>query len=81
MEVYYVWICAIMVRKETAGAALRFAEDQHVCEDWECFARLARHGSAAYLDCELAVQNVHRATHLTDVGDVQQATARIRLLH
>lgn len=81
MEVYCVWTCSIMVRKESAGASFRFPEDTNLFEEWECFAKLAKRGRAAYLDCELAVQNVHRGARLTDVDVLQQATARIKLLH
>lgn len=81
MEVYCVWTCSIMVRKGSAGASFRFPQDTNLFEEWECFARLAKMGLAAYLDCELAVQNVHREARLTDVGCIQQATARIQLLH
>jgi len=82
MEAYYVWTCSIMVRKEFAGASFRFPEDQNICEDWECFARLAKVGPAAYLNCETAVQHVHHHDRrLTDVTDSVQATARIQLLH
>ena len=81
MEVQNVSSITIMVRKESAGAAFRFAEDQCICEDWECFARLAKAGPVAYLDCETAIQNAHPELRLTDVGDFHQATARIKLLH
>jgi glycosyltransferase involved in cell wall biosynthesis len=81
MEVYYVWTCSILVRKDFAGASFWFPEDTNIFEEWECFARLAKIGLAAYLNCELAVQNVHRETRLTDVGEIHKATARIKLLH
>ena len=81
MEAYSVSSCSIMVRKEAARPSFRFPEDQNICEDWECFARLAKVGVAAYLNCEAAVQYVHRDSRLTDVADSKQATARITLLH
>jgi len=81
MEVYCVWTCSIMVRKEAAGVSFKFPEDTNLFEEWECFAKLAKVGPAAYLNCELAVQNVHREARLTDVGGTDQATARIKLLH
>ena len=80
MEVYYVWTCSIVLRKEAAGPLLRFPEDTNIFEEWECFAQIARAGPAAYLDCELAVQNVHCLTRLTDADEIYKATARIRLL-
>jgi len=81
MEVYYVWTSSILVRKELAGDSFKFAEDRNICEDWECFARIARMGPAAYLDCELSIQHVHDAPRLTQVKDLIQVTERIKLLH
>lgn len=82
MEVYYVWACTLMVRKDAAGDALRFSRDRHqICEDWEAFARLAKAGPGAYLDCETAVQNVHTGSRLTDVEGITQVSERIKLLH
>ena len=81
MEVYYVSTITIMVRKEAAGESFRFPVDTNIYEEWECFGRLAKCGPAAYLDCETAVQNVHADPRLTDVGGIQQSTARIKLLH
>jgi hypothetical protein len=80
METYCVWTCSIMVRKASAGGAFHFAEDLHLCEEWECFARLAKLGPVAYLSCELAIQDLHSGTRNTDVGIIQLATDRIRLL-
>jgi hypothetical protein len=81
MEVYYVWTRATMLRKEMAGASLRYAEDLRIAEDWECFARLAKLGPAAYLDCELTVQNAHEAMRLTGTSHIKQATGRITILY
>jgi len=81
MEAYSVWTCSIVVRKNAAGAAFWFPEDQNIFEEWECFARLAKTGSVAYLDCETAVQHVHGNGRLTDLKDSLQATARIGLLN
>jgi glycosyltransferase involved in cell wall biosynthesis len=80
LEVQYVTAITILVRRQEAGEALRFAEDQNICEDWECFARLARKGPVAYLDCETAYQRIHNEERLTDVGDDQQASARIQMI-
>ncbi len=79
MESYSAWTCSIVVRKELAGSSFYFT-NQMVLEDWECFARLAKVGSAAYLNCEAAVQHVHTDSRLTDASDVKHATARIKLL-
>jgi hypothetical protein len=80
MEVFYVWTSAIMIRKDMAGGALRYPEDLRIAEDWECFARLARIGPVAYLDCELAVQISHGEGRLTGTSHLRQATARLTVL-
>lgn len=54
-----------LVRREAAADALRFAEDIHVCEDWECFARVARVGQAAFMACETAINHGHAGPRLT----------------
>lgn len=82
MEVYYVWACTLVVRKEAAGEALCFSRDRHqICEDWEAFAKLAKAGKGAYLDCETAIQNVHTGARLTDVDSIVQVSERINLLN
>ncbi len=81
MEFYYVWTCAVVVRREIAGASFLFPEDMSIYEEWECFARLARSRLVAYLDCETAIQNVHGGPRLTDANEILQSTTRISLLH
>jgi glycosyltransferase involved in cell wall biosynthesis len=76
----YVSTITLMVRREAAAEALRFAEDLPTYEDWECFARLARAGPAAYLDCETAWQWGHEGPRLTDTDDYRSASARMTLL-
>ena len=81
MEVLYVYGGTVLVRKELAGALLRFPEDVRLMEDWECYARVAKAGPSAYLDCELAIQHVHSGSRLTtDADDIKQVTGRIRVL-
>jgi hypothetical protein len=80
MEVLYVSGIAVMVRKELAGALFRNEEGTRLMEDWWCYARLAKRWPAAYLDCELAVQNAHAGSRLTGADDVRQATTRISVL-
>ncbi len=80
MESYSAWTCSIVVRKKLAGSSFYFTNDVVPCEDWECFARLAKVGSAAYLNCEAAVQHVHTEARLTGISDIKHATARINLL-
>lgn len=79
MEVLYVSCITVMVRKERA-VGFRFREDRRIMEAWDCFARLAKVGSAGFLDCELAVQNAHSGPRLTDADDINQLTARLSLL-
>lgn len=80
MERFCVFSQAVMVRKELAGALFRYPEDVRLMEDWVCFARLAKIGPAAYLDCELAVQVIHAGSRLSEVDDIKQMTTRITLL-
>jgi glycosyltransferase involved in cell wall biosynthesis len=76
----YVPCQTALVRRDRAGEHLRFAEDLPTYEDWECFARLARHGKAAYLDCETAWQWSHRGPRLTDADRFVRATTRLTLV-
>lgn len=76
----YVCTCTVVVRREGAGPALRFAEDLEKYEDWECFARLARAGTAAYLDCETFWNYGHEGPRLTQADELYAATARLTVL-
>lgn len=62
-----VWTGTLMVRRLDAGDALHFAEDVPLFEDFECYALLARHGQAGFMDCETALERYHltgpRLTH------------------
>jgi hypothetical protein len=80
MESYSAWTCSIVVRKKLAGSSFYFTNELVPLEDWECFARLAKVGIAAYLNCEAAVQHVHTGSRLTGASDIRHATARIKLL-
>ena len=57
----------LVVNRETAGDALRFAEDLPTYEDLECHVRLAQVGHGAYLDCETARQWHHAGPRLSTV--------------
>ncbi len=76
----YVATQSAVVRREAAGADLHFAEDVPVYEEWECFARLARRGPAAYFDCETFIQWSHGGTRLTDADAYSFATAQLTLV-
>ncbi|HYV38806.1 MAG TPA: glycosyltransferase family 2 protein [Gemmataceae bacterium] len=80
MESDYVATSTVLVRREEAGAALRFADDICVSEDKECFGRLAGAGLGAYLDCETSVQWGHGGPRVTDVDIYALASARVLLL-
>ena len=75
----YVSTITVMVRRD-AGPALRFAEDLPLYEDWECFARLARAGPVAFLDCETAWNHGHLDRRLTDADTLAQARARLTMI-
>jgi glycosyltransferase involved in cell wall biosynthesis len=76
----YVPCNTALVRRDRAGDDFRFAEDLPTYEDWECFARLARRGPAAYLDCETAWQWAHGGPRLTDADRFVRATTRLTMV-
>jgi hypothetical protein len=76
----YVLTDTLVVRREQAGDALRFAEDLPTFEDLECFFRLARQGQAAFLDVETARQRDHASGRLSQVDRLHKIEARIRLV-
>jgi glycosyltransferase involved in cell wall biosynthesis len=76
----YIATFTMAARRVAAGAALRFAEDVPTYEDWECFARLAGAGQAAYLDCETAWNHGHAGPRLTDADAFAAASARLTIL-
>lgn len=80
MGASHVLTSSLMVRREDAGDALRFAEDLPTYEDWECFGRLARQGPAAYLDCDTTWFYSHEGPQLTDANASTAASARIAVL-
>jgi glycosyltransferase involved in cell wall biosynthesis len=80
MQRDYVATFTLVVRREEAGDALRFAEDVPTFEDWECFARIARIGAGAYMDCETAWQYGHVGPRLTDAAALDRAISRLRIL-
>jgi glycosyltransferase involved in cell wall biosynthesis len=76
----YVLTSSLVVRREEAGEALRFAEDLPTYEDWYCFGRLARKGLGAYLDCDTTWQHGHDGGRLTDADNVVCALTRQKLV-
>jgi glycosyltransferase involved in cell wall biosynthesis len=77
LEHGYALTSTVIVRREAARDALHFAEDLPVYEDWECFARLARVGRAAYLDCETVWNWGHRGPRLVKQNAYVRASARL----
>jgi glycosyltransferase involved in cell wall biosynthesis len=55
----------LMVRKDEAGDALRFADDLPTCEEWPAVGRLARLGPGAFFETETAWQHGHSGPRLT----------------
>ncbi len=80
MEADYVSTITLVVRRERAGDALRFAEDLPVSEDKECIGRLAGQGLAAYLDCDTAWNWGHDGERLTDAKTPTLVAARLTLM-
>jgi hypothetical protein len=80
LKANYVFTSTLVARREAAGEALRFAEDLPTYEDWVCFGRLARAGTAAYLDCETAWQHGHAGPRLTGTDALRTASARLGVL-
>jgi glycosyltransferase involved in cell wall biosynthesis len=76
----YVLTDTLVVRREQAGDALRFAEDLVTYEDLECFVRLSRRGKAAFLDIETAHQRDHDGGRLSQVDQVDKIDARLQLI-
>jgi glycosyltransferase involved in cell wall biosynthesis len=77
MQGDHILTSSMMVNRNVAGAALRFAEDMPVLENKECFARLAGTGPAAYLDIETTLQNAHAGPRLSQAHKVGWSTARL----
>ncbi|MCE9555940.1 MAG: glycosyltransferase family 2 protein, partial [Planctomycetes bacterium] len=71
----YVLTSSLVVRRQEAGDALRFAEDLPIFEDLYCFARLSLRGPAAYLDCDTAWQHGLAEGRVSDAGTLQRARA------
>jgi hypothetical protein len=76
----YVYTCTFVARRAASGRALRFSEDLRIYEDWECFARVARIGPAAFLNCETVWNHGHRGPRITDASDFTRASDRLVVL-
>jgi glycosyltransferase involved in cell wall biosynthesis len=76
----YSFTGTVMVRRVEAGDSLYFDEDVSIWEEWLCFARLARKGTAAFLDTETAWQHDHAGPRLMHVNELVCAATRIEML-
>jgi glycosyltransferase involved in cell wall biosynthesis len=76
----YVNVNTLMVRQSLVGPALKFAEDLPTCEDWECFARISKVGTCAFINCDTALQRSHEGPRLTNTSWIQQIEARLTLI-
>ena len=70
----------LMVRKQEAGEALRFADDLPTCEEWPAFGRLARLGPGVFFETETAWQHGHSGPRLTGFPGHVWAGAWLRTL-
>jgi glycosyltransferase involved in cell wall biosynthesis len=80
MHADYVCTSTVLVRREKAGRALRYAEDLRRFQDWECFGRLAGSGPAAYLDCDTQWNRDHKGHRLTKADELYCEMARVTIL-
>jgi glycosyltransferase involved in cell wall biosynthesis len=76
----YVNVNTLMVRQSLAGGTFNFAEDLPTYEDWDCFARISRVGTCAFIDCDTALQRRHDGLRLTQASSLTQVEARIKII-
>ncbi|MEI7929226.1 MAG: glycosyltransferase family A protein, partial [Verrucomicrobiales bacterium] len=80
LERCWIHCNAAIFRRTLAGSALHFAEDFSIYEDWECFAKTAKIGPFAFVECCVATQIVHSQGRLTECDDLARAIARVAML-
>ncbi len=80
LETNYIFTSTLVVRRETAGDSLCYAEDLPLYEDWFCFGLLARKGRAAFIDCETACQYANAVTRLTHADKLKMSQARVAVI-
>jgi glycosyltransferase involved in cell wall biosynthesis len=76
----YVPAWTSVVRRDVAGSRLHFPEDLPTFEDYDCYIRLSKLGTAAYLDCATAINHGHKGPRLQAIDRVKKARARIAIL-
>lgn len=69
----------VVIRRNTDTEAIRFPEDSKIYEDWEFFARIARQGPAAYLDCDTVWNYGHTGPRLTKTDVLTAVDTRLKL--
>jgi len=80
VHTWCVWTGTVIVSREAAGDALHFSEDVPIYEDVECYARLARHGLAGFIDCATAVERYHRGARLTNADGLAKAETALKII-
>jgi hypothetical protein len=82
METECVSVITLMYRRGSKREEdLKYPEDLPTREDWEFVGKLARKGSAAYLDCATAIAHTeHEDPALTKLDYITHLNARIKLL-
>lgn len=69
----------VAIRRNADTESINFPEDLRLYEDWEFFARIARVGLAAYLDCDTVWNYGHTGSRLTDADVLTAVDTRFRL--
>jgi glycosyltransferase involved in cell wall biosynthesis len=77
---WYVCMITLIARRAEAGDALYFPEDVPTFENEECFARLAKRGVAAYMDCETAWQHQHSGGRLSNDDVATRADTAVKII-
>ena len=76
-----IWTSTFVARRVESGDALRFGEERYICEDWECFAKVARLGPGAFLACDTAKRYFDADNQLVPSTDsVVQLETRLNLV-
>lgn len=69
----------VVIRRNTDTESIMFPEDFKLYEDWEFFARIARQGPVAYLDCDTVWNYGHAGPRLTNVDLFTAIDTRFKL--
>lgn len=69
----------VVIRRNSNTDEIFFAQDLRLYEDWEFFARIARMGLAAYLDCDTVWNYGHTGPRLTNADALIAVDTRFKL--